>query len=48
MLVIGAGTIGVLAAVSARALGGEVYISDVQPMKLDYVQNRYHFAGTIK
>lgn len=47
VLVIGAGTIGVLAAVSARALGGEVYISDVQPMKLDYVQNQYHFAGTI-
>lgn len=36
VLVIGAGTIGVLAAVAAKAKGAEVTICDVAPAKLDY------------
>lgn len=47
VLVVGSGTIGVLAAVAAKALGGEVYISDVQPQKLEYAQKQFGFAGTI-
>ncbi len=47
VLVIGAGTIGVLAATAAKALGGEVYISDVQPKKLDYALENFGFAGKI-
>ena len=34
VLVIGAGTIGVLAAVAAKAKGGEVYIADIAEEKL--------------
>lgn len=47
VLVIGAGTIGVLAAVAAQSLGGEVYISDVQEPKLVYAQKKFGFSGTI-
>ena len=47
MLIVGAGTIGVLAGVAAKALGGEVYISDVQEQKLNYAQEQFGFAGTI-
>lgn len=47
VLVIGAGMIGVLAAAAARTLCEEVYISDVQPQKLEYVQEKFGFAGTI-
>lgn len=47
VLVIGAGTIGVLAATAAKALGGEVYISDVQPKKIDYALDNFGFAGKI-
>jgi len=36
VLVVGAGTIGVLAAVAAKAKGAEVTICDVAPEKLDY------------
>ena len=36
MLVVGAGTIGVLAAVAAKAKGAEVTICDVAPDKLEY------------
>ena len=36
VLVIGAGTIGVLAAIAAKAKGGEVYIADVAEEKLQY------------
>lgn len=38
VLVVGAGTIGVLAAVAAKAKGGEVYISDVAKGKLEYAK----------
>jgi len=38
VLIVGAGTIGVLAAVAAKAIGAEVYISDVAQPKLDYAR----------
>lgn len=38
VLVIGAGTIGVLAAVAAKALGATVYISDIAQQKLEYAK----------
>lgn len=47
VLVIGAGTIGVLAATAAKALGGEVYMTDVLEKKLNYAQENFGFAGTI-
>lgn len=36
VLVVGAGTIGVLAAVSAKLRGAQVYMSDISPQKLEY------------
>lgn len=47
VLVVGAGTIGVLAANAAKALGGEVYLADVAQQKLEYAQKEFGFAGTI-
>ncbi|MEM5780867.1 MAG: alcohol dehydrogenase catalytic domain-containing protein, partial [Lawsonibacter sp.] len=41
VLVVGAGTIGVLAAVAAKAKGGEVTICDVAPEKLDYAHRTF-------
>ncbi len=41
VLVVGAGTIGVLAAVAAKAKGGEVTICDVAPEKLDYAYQTF-------
>lgn len=41
VLVVGAGTIGVLAAVSAKAKGGEVTICDVAEEKLDYAYKSF-------
>lgn len=38
VLVIGAGTIGVLAATAAKALGASVYISDIAEQKLEYAK----------
>ena len=38
VLVIGAGTIGVLAALSASLKGAEVYIADISPDKLEYAK----------
>ncbi len=46
VLVIGAGTIGYLAAASAKLLGGEVYVCDVAPDKLKGAE-RLGIAGTI-
>ena len=48
VLVIGAGTIGVLAAVAAKAKGGEVYIADIAEEKLQYAYKTFGLAGTIK
>ena len=47
VLVVGAGTIGVLAACAAKALGGEVYLCDVAEEKLNYAMETFGFAGTI-
>ncbi|WP_407637959.1 zinc-binding alcohol dehydrogenase family protein [Clostridium culturomicium] len=47
VLVIGAGTIGVLAAVAAKALGAEVYISDVAEQKLEYAYKEFELDGKI-
>lgn len=41
VLVVGAGTIGVLAAVAAKARGAEVTICDVAPDKLDYAYRTF-------
>ena len=48
VLVIGAGTIGVLAAIAAKAKGGEVYIVDVAEEKLQYAYETFGLAGMIK
>lgn len=47
VLVVGAGTIGVLAASAAKALGGEVWLCDVAAAKLAYAQKEFGFEGTI-
>lgn len=47
VLVIGAGTIGVLAAIAAKAKGGEVYIADVAEAKLKYAYETFGLAGMI-
>lgn len=47
VLVVGAGTIGVLAAIAAKAQGGEVYIADVASAKLAYAKENFGVAGTI-
>lgn len=47
VLIVGAGTIGVLAAIAAKAKGGEVYIADVAQPKLDYAKENFDVAGTI-
>ena len=38
VLIVGAGTIGILAAVAAKQKGAEVYIADVSQVKLDYAR----------
>ena len=48
VLVIGAGTIGVLAAVAAKAKGGEVYIADIAEEKLQYAYHTFGLTGMIK
>ena len=47
VLIVGAGTIGVLAAVAAKAAGGEVYISDVAEKKMNYAVKTFGLAGGI-
>lgn len=46
VLVVGAGTIGVLAAVAAKARGAQVWVCDVAPQKLEYAMN-FGLDGTI-
>ena len=48
VLVIGAGTIGVLAAIAAKAKGGEVYIADIAEEKLQYAYKTFGLSGMIK
>lgn len=45
VLVIGAGTIGVFAAISAKASGARVYIADVAKDKVDYAVNSFGLDG---
>ena len=47
VLVMGAGTIGVLAANAAKLMGAEVYLCDVAQDKLQYAMDTFGFAGTI-
>ena len=47
VLVIGAGTIGVLAAVAAKAKGAQVYLADVAEGKLRYARENFSIDGTI-
>ena len=47
VLVVGSGTIGVFAALSAKILGADVYVSDVDEKKLNYVNKNFKFKGTI-
>lgn len=47
VLVVGAGTIGVLAATAAKALGAEVYIADAVQGKLELAKNLGVVDGTI-
>lgn len=45
VLVIGAGTIGVMAAIAAKAKGAEVYITDVVESKLKYAHEKFELDG---
>lgn len=47
VLVIGAGTIGVLAAVAAKAKGAKVYISDVAEKKMNYAVETFGLDGGV-
>lgn len=47
VLVVGAGTIGVLAASAAKAAGAAVYVADVAPKKLDYAVETFGLDGKI-
>ena len=47
VLIVGAGTIGVYAALAAMTLGGEVTICDIAKDKLDYAQKIYNIPHTI-
>lgn len=47
VLIVGAGTIGVLAGCAAKAMGGEVYLCDVAKEKVDYGVQNFGFAGGI-
>lgn len=47
VLVIEAGTIGVLAAIEAKTKGGEVYIADIAEEKLQYAYETFGLAGRI-
>ncbi|MBO1265240.1 zinc-binding alcohol dehydrogenase family protein [Proteiniclasticum sp. SCR006] len=46
VLIVGAGTIGVLAAIAAKSFGAEVYISDISEKKLEFAKN-FGVEGTI-
>ena len=47
VLIVGAGTIGVLAANAAKVRGAQVYIADIAKEKLDYAVNTFHLDGAI-
>ena len=47
VLIVGAGTIGVLAAVAAKAAKANVYISDISKGKMNYAVKTFHLDGGI-
>ena len=47
VLIVGAGTIGVMAAISAKAMGARVYMADVAAAKLDYAKKNFGIDGVI-
>lgn len=47
VLVVGAGTIGVLTAVAAKSRGAKVWICDIAPAKLAYAMTHFDFDGSI-
>ena len=47
VLIVGAGTIGVMAAISAKAMGAQVYMTDVAAAKLDYAKKHFGIDGVI-
>ena len=47
VLVLGAGTIGVLAAVAAKAKGARVYVADVAEKKLQFAMDSFGLEGTL-
>lgn len=47
VLIVGAGTIGICAALYARSLGADVYLSDISQEKLDYTKNTFGFEKFI-
>ena len=47
VLVVGAGTIGVLAAISAKIKGAEVYVADVAEAKIKYAVDTFGLDGSI-
>lgn len=47
VLIIGAGTIGVLAAIAAKALGAQVWLADIMEKKLSYAQKNFAIDGVI-
>jgi 2-desacetyl-2-hydroxyethyl bacteriochlorophyllide A dehydrogenase len=46
VLIVGAGTIGVLAAIAAKNVGAEVYITDIAPEKLAYATKTFGLDGS--
>jgi 2-desacetyl-2-hydroxyethyl bacteriochlorophyllide A dehydrogenase len=46
VLIVGAGTIGVLAAIAAKNVGAEVYITDIAQEKLDYATKTFGLDGS--
>ena len=47
VLVVGAGTIGVLAAIAAKSRGAQVWICDIAPAKLKYAMDHFDLDGCI-
>ena len=47
VLIFGGGTIGVMAGISAKSMGANVYISDIIPEKLERDVEMFGFAGSI-
>ncbi|TCS77993.1 zinc-binding alcohol dehydrogenase family protein [Pectinatus cerevisiiphilus] len=47
VLIIGAGTIGALASIAAKAAGANVYIADISQQKMDYAIKTFHLDGGI-